>query len=85
MVIEGVYSMDGDVGLIVPARELCDRYNATLILDEAHSLGTIGKTGRGTEEMFGNKARADIICGTFTKTISSVGGFITCSKNMRDF
>ena len=85
MVIEGVYSMDGDVGLIDQARVLCDKYHGTLILDEAHSLGTIGKTGHGTEEMFDYKYKADIICGTFTKSISSVGGFITCNQDVRHY
>jgi 8-amino-7-oxononanoate synthase len=85
MVIEGVYSMDGDVGLLDKARALCDKYQATLILDEAHSLGAIGKTGHGTEEVYDWKYKADIICGTFTKSIASVGGFITCGKALRDF
>jgi len=85
MVIEGVYSMDGDIGLLDQARILCDKYKAILILDEAHSLGTIGKTGHGTEEVYDWKYKADIICGTFTKSIASVGGFITCGKALRDF
>jgi len=85
MVIEGVYSMDGDVGYLDQARALCDKYNALLILDEAHSVGAIGKTGHGTEEMYDWKYKADIICGTFTKSVASVGGFIACSKNLRDF
>ncbi len=85
MVIEGVYSMDGDVGFLDQARALSDKYKGLLILDEAHSLGAIGKTGHGTEEMYDWKYKADIICGTFTKSIASVGGFIACNKNLRDF
>jgi 8-amino-7-oxononanoate synthase len=85
MVIEGVYSMDGDVGFLDQARALCDKYKATLILDEAHSLGAIGKTGRGAEEMYDYKYKADIIVGTFTKSIASVGGFIACSHRLRNF
>jgi 7-keto-8-aminopelargonate synthetase-like enzyme len=85
MVIEGVYSMDGDVGYLDQARALCDKYKATLILDEAHSLGAIGKTGRGAEEMYEYKYKADILVGTFTKTIASVGGYITCSQRLRTF
>lgn len=85
VVIEGVYSMDGDVGKLDEARAFCDKHNATLILDEAHSIGAIGKTGRGTEEMYDWKYKADIICGTFTKTIASVGGYIACSKELRTF
>jgi len=85
MVIEGVYSMDGDIGTLPVARALTDKYKGFLILDEAHSLGAIGKTGRGTEEYFNYTAKADLICGTFTKSISSVGGFIACSKDLREF
>jgi len=85
MVIEGVYSMDGDVGHLDEARILCDKYNGTLIIDEAHSLGAIGKTGRGTEEMYNYKYKADIICGTCTKTVASMGGFIACDEKLRHF
>lgn len=85
MVIEGVYSMDGDIGDLPVARKLCDKYNGFLILDEAHSLGTIGDTGRGAEEYYGYTAKPDVVCGSFTKSIASVGGYITCSKELRNF
>jgi 7-keto-8-aminopelargonate synthetase-like enzyme len=85
MVIEGVYSMDGDIGNLPEARRIADKYKATLILDEAHSLGAIGKTGRGTEEYYNYKIQADIVCGSFTKSLASVGGYIACSKDMREF
>ena len=85
MVIEGVYSMDGDIGNLPEARRLCDKYNGILILDEAHSMGTLGKTGRGCEEHYDYKYVADVVCGSFTKSAASVGGFLACSKDMRDF
>jgi len=85
VVIEGIYSMDGDIGDLPSARTLCDKYKGFLILDEAHSLGCIGKTGRGTEEHYDWIASADVICGSFTKSIASVGGYITCSKDLRNF
>lgn len=85
MVIEGVYSMDGDIGNLPVARQLCDQYNGFLILDEAHSLGAIGKTGRGAEEHYEYIAKADVICGSFTKSIASVGGYIACAKDLRNF
>lgn len=81
MVIEGIYSMDGDYGNLAEARKLCDKYKGILIIDEAHSLGSLGKTGHGTEEVFDYKFLPDIICGTFSKSISGVGGFITSSKS----
>lgn len=85
MVIEGIYSMDGDIGDLPTARKLCDKYGGILVMDEAHSLGTLGKTGHGTEEYFGYTVEADIICGTFTKSISSVGGFLTCNAKLREY
>lgn len=77
--------MDGDIGDLPTARKLCDKYNGILVMDEAHSLGTLGKTGHGAEEHFGYTVTADIICGTFTKSISSVGGFLTCKTNLREY
>ena len=85
VVIEGVYSMDGDIGDLPAARLLADEYKGVLILDEAHALGTIGKTGRGCEEHFEYKARADIICGSLTKSLGSLGGFIVCTDKLRFF
>jgi 7-keto-8-aminopelargonate synthetase-like enzyme len=85
MVIEGVYSMDGDIGNLPEARKVCDKYKATLILDEAHSFGSIGKTGRGTEEYYNFQCKADIICGSFTKSLASVGGYLACNQDYRDF
>lgn len=85
LVIEGIYSMDGDIGNLPVARKLCDKYKGLLVIDEAHSLGTLGKTGRGTAEHFNFVAEADIICGTFTKSVSSVGGFLACSREIREY
>ena len=77
MVIESVYSMDGDIGILPDARKLCDQYNMLLICDEAHGMGTIGKTGRGLEEFYNMPNSVDVICGTFSKSCASVGGYIT--------
>lgn len=84
MVIESLYSMDGDIGDLPKARELCDRYNAVLLIDEAHGMGSIGKTGRGALEHYGlmdhPEKNADVIVGTFSKTLCSVGGYV-CASN----
>lgn len=82
MVIESVYSMDGDIGNLPAARELCDKFNITLVCDEAHGLGTIGKTGRGLEEYYNMPGSVDVICGTFSKSLASVGGFISSSDEL---
>lgn len=77
--------MDGDICDLPAARALTDQYEGTLILDEAHALGAIGKTGRGCEEHYDFKYRADIICGSLTKSLGSLGGFIVCSEKLRKF
>ena len=79
MVIESVYSMDGNIGNLVKARQLCDKYNILLIVDEAHGLGSLGKTGRGVQEYYDMKDGADVIIGTFSKSMASVGGYISGS------
>ena len=63
--------MDGDIGDLPAGRALCDKYGGFLIMDEAHGLGTIGKTGRGIEEFYDYKYKADLICGSLTKSIGS--------------
>jgi len=81
--MESVYSMDGDIGDLPAARKFSDKFGAFLIVDEAHGLGTIGKTGRGIEEHYDYKYSADLICGSLTKSIGSQGGFICCSEGLR--
>lgn len=86
MVIESLYSMDGDIGDLPKARELCDRFNAILLMDEAHGLGSIGTSGRGAMDHFNMlsspEKNADIVVGTFSKSLSSVGGYICASRQI---
>lgn len=77
MVIESVYSMDGNIGNLPLARALCDKYKIMLICDEAHGMGSLGKTGHGIEEFYNMPGACDVICGTFSKSLASVGGYIT--------
>jgi 7-keto-8-aminopelargonate synthetase-like enzyme len=72
--------MDGDIGDLPKARKFCDKYNMTLVVDEAHGLGTLGKTGRGVEEYFNMPGSVDVIVGTFSKSLASVGGFIASNS-----
>lgn len=77
IVIEGLYSMDGDVPDLPKFLELRDRYNAWLMIDEAHSIGVLGKTGRGVTEHFGlDMSNVDLVVGTMSKAFVSCGGFI---------
>ncbi|MCK5896868.1 MAG: aminotransferase class I/II-fold pyridoxal phosphate-dependent enzyme, partial [Cocleimonas sp.] len=81
VLIEGVYSMDGDFGNVKPIIEIAHQHNCSIMLDEAHSLGTIGQTGRGAQEAMGIKPDdVDIWMGSLSKSLGSVGGYIAGSK-----
>lgn len=83
VVVDGVFSMDGDVVNLPDVSRLCKEYGALLMVDEAHSIGVLGKTGRGVEEHFGMPADAvDVKMGTFSKTIPSYGGYIAGSQRL---
>jgi glycine C-acetyltransferase len=82
VVADSVFSMDGDVIDFPRVVELCKKYNAWLMIDEAHSIGVLGKTGRGIEEHFGLEGTIDIKMGTLSKTIPSVGGYIAGKKEI---
>ncbi|KAI4835844.1 serine palmitoyltransferase [Plasmodium brasilianum] len=83
--LESVYSMDGDIPHLPSFKKLCIKYNAKLFVDEAHGLGVLGKTGRGLEEHFNMPGSVDMIVGTFSKSIGSVGGYIVASDEVVEF
>jgi 8-amino-7-oxononanoate synthase len=85
VITDAVFSMDGDVIDLPNVVKLCKKYNAWLMIDEAHSLGVLGKTGRGIEEHFGLEGSVDIKMGTLSKTIPSVGGYVASSKDLIDY
>lgn len=85
VISDAVFSMDGDVINFPKMVELCKKYHAWLMIDEAHSVGVLGKTGRGIEEHFGMEGTIDIKMGTLSKTIPSVGGYIAGKKDLIDF
>lgn len=85
VVADAVFSMDGDIFNLPKAVELCRKYNAWLMIDEAHSVGVLGKTGRGIEEHFGMENVIDIKMGTLSKTIPSVGGYVAGKKEIIDY
>jgi 8-amino-7-oxononanoate synthase len=85
VISDSVFSMDGDVLNFPKTVELCKKYNAWLMIDEAHSVGVLGKTGRGIEEHFGMEGTIDIKMGTLSKTIPSVGGYVAGSKELIEF
>lgn len=85
VIADAVFSMDGDIIDLPRVVELCEKYHAWLMIDEAHSLGVLGKTGRGIEEYYGMDDAIDIKMGTLSKTIPSVGGYVAGQKDMIDY
>jgi glycine C-acetyltransferase len=86
VVVDAVYSMDGDIAPIPRIASLCRTYGALLMVDEAHSLGVIGRNGRGVQEHFDLADDAiDIKMGTLSKTIASSGGFVAARREIIEF
>jgi len=85
VVADAVFSMDGDIIDFPKMVGLCRKYKAWLMIDEAHSVGVLGKTGRGIEEHFGMEGAIDIKMGTMSKTIPSVGGYIAGKKDLINY
>ncbi len=82
VIADSVFSMDGDIIDLPKVVELCKKYNAWLMIDEAHSVGVLGKTGTGIEEHFDMYGSIDIKMGTLSKTIPSVGGYVAANKDI---
>ncbi len=82
VVVDAVFSMDGDIIDLPSTVALCRKYGAWLMVDEAHSVGVLGKTGRGIEEHFGMEGVIDLKMGTLSKTIPSVGGYLAGSREL---
>lgn len=76
VVVDGVFSMEGDVAPLPQIAELCRRYGARLMVDEAHAVGVLGARGAGAAELFGVEDAVDLRMGTFSKSLASCGGFI---------
>ncbi len=85
IVTDGVFSMEGDVANLPEIVRLAKKYNATVMVDEAHGIGVFGKQGRGTCDHFGVSDDVDLIMGTFSKSFASLGGFIACDKSITNY
>jgi len=85
VISDAVFSMDGDAIDFPRMVDLCRKYSAWLMIDEAHSIGVLGKTGRGIEEHFDMPGTIDIKMGTLSKTIPSVGGYIAGKKEVIEY
>jgi 8-amino-7-oxononanoate synthase len=85
VVVDGVFSMEGDLCNLPAIVELCRRYGARLMVDEAHAVGVLGARGAGASELFGLEDQVDLRMGTFSKSLASCGGFIAGSTEVIDF
>lgn len=80
IIVDGVFSMEGDVANLPEIVRLAKRYNANIMVDEAHGFGVMGRQGRGVCDHFGLTNQVDLIMGTFSKSFASLGGFIAADK-----
>ena len=82
IVVDGVFSMEGDLPDLPKIVELKHKYNATIMVDEAHGIGVFGRNGRGVCDHFGLTNEVDLIMGTFSKSLASIGGFIAADSTI---
>jgi 8-amino-7-oxononanoate synthase len=85
IIVDGVFSMEGDLADLPRIVELKKKFNARLMVDDAHGVGVMGKHGRGTMEHFGLESEADLVMGTFSKSLATVGGFVVGDRRVIDF
>ncbi len=85
IVTDGVFSMEGDIVRLPELRRVADKYQARIYLDEAHAIGVLGATGRGTEEHHGGGKLADLLMGTFSKSFGAIGGFVAGDAVVIDY
>lgn len=85
IVVDGIFSMEGDLVNLPEIVKIAEEYGANIMVDDAHSLGVIGKNGSGTASHFGLTDQVDLIMGTFSKSLASLGGFIAADKETIEF
>jgi glycine C-acetyltransferase len=85
VVTDGVFSMDGDIALLPQIVELCEKYDALIMVDDAHASGVLGSNGRGTVDHFELNGRVHIQVGTLSKAIGVLGGYIASTQTVRDY
>ena len=85
IVVDGVFSMEGDLADLPRIVELKKKFNARLMVDDAHGVGVMGEHGRGTAEHFGVEDEADLVMGTFSKSLATVGGFVAGDRKVIDY
>jgi glycine C-acetyltransferase len=85
VITDGVFSMDGDIGPVAALADLCDKYGAIMMVDDAHASGVLGRNGRGSVDHFGCTQRVDVQVGTLSKAIGALGGYVCGSRDLIDY
>jgi 8-amino-7-oxononanoate synthase len=82
LVVDGIFSMEGDIAPVPDYVDICDEWGMAFMIDDAHGIGVLGRNGRGTAEHFGLEDRIDLIMGTFSKSLAAVGGFVVADPDV---
>jgi 7-keto-8-aminopelargonate synthetase-like enzyme len=85
IVVDGIFSMEGDIADLPAIVKLAKKYGARVMVDDAHSFGVLGEHGKGTAEHFGLEKEVDLIMSTFSKSLASLGGFVAASQDVIDY
>src|SRR5438045_5267612 len=85
LITDGVFSMDGDIGPLPALCDLAEKYNAIMMVDDAHASGVLGRSGRGTVDHFNVHGRVDVQVGTLSKAIGALGGYVCGSRDLIEF
>jgi 7-keto-8-aminopelargonate synthetase-like enzyme len=85
IIVDGIFSMEGDIADLPNIVKLAKTYDARVMVDDAHGVGVLGAGGRGTAEHFGLEDQVDLIMGTYSKSLAAIGGFVAGSKLAIDF
>ena len=85
IVVDGIFSMEGDIANLPKICELAEKYHASVMVDDAHSLGVIGEHRSGTASHFGLTDKVELIMGTFSKSLASLGGYIAADREVIDY
>jgi len=85
IIVDGVFSMEGDIADLPSIVKLAKAYGARVMVDDAHGIGVLGKGGRGTAEHFGLEDQVDLIMGTYSKSLAAIGGFVAGSADVVDY
>ena len=85
VVVDGVFSMEGDLAPLPEIARLCKQHGARLMVDDAHGIGVLGACGRGTAEHFGVESDVDLVMGTFSKSLAAIGGFVAGDALVIDY